>query len=241
MNLPSSVKKIGTLTFNGCPFETIVVDSGNTIFKSTDNCLINIADKTLVYGSTSSIIPSDGSVITLGEGFFGDSAITSISIPAAITTVEDRAFCMSSLTSVIVPSTVSKLGSMVFAHCKQLESVVLPNGLTEISFGLFFNCEKLKSLTIPSGVTTIKASAFCFCSSLDYLIIPSAVTTIQESSFIFQYPSLSVYCEQTSQPEGYVSGWNDDVKTYWYSETENTDGSHWHYDASDNPVVWQAA
>jgi len=51
---------------------------------------------------------------------------------------------------------------------------------------------------------------------------------------------LTIYAEATSKPGGWAGNWNSSYcPVYWYSETENTDGHHWHYDTDGvTPVIW---
>ena len=60
---------------------------------SSGNCLINKKTKTLVEGSDNSVIPTDGSVTSIGDSaFYGCSGLTSITIPDSVTNIGDHAF-----------------------------------------------------------------------------------------------------------------------------------------------------
>ena len=93
-----------TASFEYCEgLENIVVDSSNKTFKSVNNCLINISDKTLVLGCKNSVIPTDGSVTSiLGKAFSGCTGLATIVIPEAVDLIQHSAFkgC-TGLTSVI--------------------------------------------------------------------------------------------------------------------------------------------
>ena len=61
VNQPT-VTTIGNTPFSYCTdLENIIVSSENPIYKSTNNCLIEIATYTLIAGANNGILPSDGS------------------------------------------------------------------------------------------------------------------------------------------------------------------------------------
>ncbi len=87
--------------------ESIVVEEGNTVYDSRDNCnaIIETATNTLIAGCTNTIIP-DG-VKIIGRGAFGTSQMTSITIPNSVTSIIDGAFSFcDNLTSVTFVSDV---------------------------------------------------------------------------------------------------------------------------------------
>ena len=71
VTIPDSVTSIGEGVFMGCSsLESIEVEKGNSRYHSKGNCLIETASKTLIAGCSNSVIPSDGSVTSIGEGAF---------------------------------------------------------------------------------------------------------------------------------------------------------------------------
>ena len=81
----------------------------------------------------------------IGEfAFYGCSGLTSLILPAGITTIRNGAFC----------------------GCSGLTSLNLPASLTEIGNHTFYGCSGLTSLNLPSSLTTIGGSAFYGCSGL---------------------------------------------------------------------------
>lgn len=60
--------------------------------------------------------PTKSTLTTIGiEAFSGDSKITSISIPASVTTINKKAFCNCGLTEFTVPAGLTTIGESVFA------------------------------------------------------------------------------------------------------------------------------
>ena len=108
ITIGNGVTSIGDYVFSGCSSLTsITVDSNNSIYHSAGNCIIETASKTLIAGCKSSVIPTDGSVTSIGDRTFsGCSSLTSITIPDSVTSIGYGAFngC-SSLTSVTFGNT----------------------------------------------------------------------------------------------------------------------------------------
>ena len=89
ITIPDSVTSIGDGAFSGCSgLEEIKVAEGNVNYHSAGNCLIETASKTLILGCKTSIVPADGSVISIGDyAFFDCSGLTSITIPDSVTSI----------------------------------------------------------------------------------------------------------------------------------------------------------
>lgn len=71
ITIPHNVNHIGKGVFGRCGMLTsISVAAENAAYQSTGNCLVERASKTLVAGCSASVIPSDGSVTSIGEEAF---------------------------------------------------------------------------------------------------------------------------------------------------------------------------
>jgi hypothetical protein len=80
----------------------------------------------------------------------GCSSLTSIELPAGLTSVGGRAFFdCSSLTSIALPAGLTNIGKSAFALCSSLTSIELPAG---------FDDRLLKSTSVPNGTTLRRAS-----------------------------------------------------------------------------------
>ena len=101
---------------------------------NSGNCLINKKTKTLVEGCDNSVIPTDGSVTSIGDyAFYGCSGLTSITIPSGVTSIGDWAFYdCSGLTSITIPVGVTSIGYYAFEGCNSLtiyaEATTKPDG-----------------------------------------------------------------------------------------------------------------
>lgn len=141
------------------------------------------------YTQSSIVIPStvpfngnNYTVVEIGNGAFAGAALSSITIPTSVKTIESSAFsgCLN-LTSLDL-STIENFGSGILSGCKALTSVVLPNSMEYIPAGLLSGCSSITSFTFPSGVTKIGGSAFQG-TGLTSINIPETVTEIGGSAF----------------------------------------------------------
>ena len=116
--------------------------------------------------------------------FYNANSLKSIHIPSGITIIDESVFsnCMS-LTGVTIPDSVTTIGEMAFERCISLTSINMPDGLTSIGVLAFQYCSGLTSCTIGSGVTDIGNVAFTHCLSLTSVTIPNSVTSIGSYAF----------------------------------------------------------
>lgn len=122
--IPATVTDIEREVFQGCDaLVSIDVASGNTVFHSAGNCIIETASKTLVVGCSNSVIPSDGSVISIGNSaFIGCRTLNSITIPNTVTMIGMNAFIgCSGLTELTIPDSVTVIDGWAFSGCENLK------------------------------------------------------------------------------------------------------------------------
>ena len=187
ITIPDSVKVISISAFHNCnELESITVDSGNSVYHSAGNCIIDTENKTIVAGCKNSVIPTDNSVTSIGDSaFYCCKGLTSITIPDNITSIGSAAFYWTGITSITIPDSVTSIGDWAFSYCESLENITLSNSVTCIDMYTFSDCINLTSITIPDGVTTIDEEAFSYCESLTRITIPDSVTSIGRAAFEF--------------------------------------------------------
>ena len=127
---------------------------------------------------------------------YGFAPITSVSIPASVTSIGNGAFQnVQNLMSITVDpqnpnySSVDGLlydkNQTTLIQCPggKSGSVTIPAGVTNIADSAFQGCAWLTSVNIPSSVTRIGSYAFDQCFRLANLTIPPGLTTIADSAF----------------------------------------------------------
>lgn len=168
ITLPSSVTRIGNGAFSDCESLTINLADGNSQYRISGNCLIEIASGILISGCKNSVIPNDSSVKIIGDyAFSSRKSLTSITIPDSVTSIGYRAFWnCTSLTSIIIPDNVTSIGLQAFWDCTNLTSITIPSNMTSVALAAFHGCEGLTSITIPDNVTSIGKGALDGCKRL---------------------------------------------------------------------------
>ena len=142
VSIPASVTSVGSDAFGNTPWlegqPDGVVYVGKVAYKwMGDAAIATIADGTV------SISP---------EAFEG-ALITSVSIPASVTSIGDFAFnSCQDLTSVIIPASVTSIGNYAFQSCTKLEYVyVLPTTPPTIGHNPFNACNALTAIVVPAA------------------------------------------------------------------------------------------
>ena len=132
ITIGKGVTSIGISAFSKCrELTSISVVEGNTKYHCAGNCLIETESKTLVFGCKTSVIPTDGSVTSIGV----------------------RAFDMcSDLTSIIIPDSVTSIDNYAFDGCTSLTSITIGNGVTSIGEEAFWECTGLTSITFNGTI-----------------------------------------------------------------------------------------
>ncbi len=149
ITIPSSVTSIGILTLSNCnSLKSLTVASGNTVYHSAGNCVIETASKALVAGCKNSVIPSDGSVTSISYSAFRDCEyLTSVTIPSSVTIIDDYAFMgCTYLKSVAILGDVTSISEFAFSWCTYLESITIPSSVTSICNYAFNGCAHLTSI-----------------------------------------------------------------------------------------------
>ena len=163
ITIPNSVVRIEDNPFENCNSLTaIVVEEGNTMYDSRNNC--------------NAIIMTSSNALKVG--------CKNTTIPNTVTSIEGRAFAYcSGLTSIVIPNSVTRIGEFAFAYCRRLTSITIPDSVTSIEGWTFDWCSALTSVIIPGTVTSIGFMAFRNCSSLTSITIPASVTSIGDEAF----------------------------------------------------------
>ncbi|MGM9563550.1 MAG: leucine-rich repeat protein [Faecousia sp.] len=134
--------------------------------------------------------------------------------------IANGAFSGSTITSIVVPASVTSIGKTAFTYCRELQSIVVdeqntvysssdgvlfskdksvlvaypvgktgaytvPNGVTTIGERAFSSAYHLTSVTLPDTVTAIENYAFYWCSDLGSITLPDSIKRIGQDAFTF--------------------------------------------------------
>lgn len=163
VTIPQSVTFIEDNPFVNCTaLMCVIVDSGNTVYDSRENCnaIIEKSTNSLIVGCKNSFIPN--SVTSIGDGAFcGCEGLTDITVPNSVTMIGVRAFLgCSKLTSITIPSSVKTIGERAFAYCNRLNSVIIESqNLRKLSFeGNLEECKNLRESDVFKGCENLHKS-----------------------------------------------------------------------------------
>ena len=163
ITIPDSVTSISSGAFAYCDLLTnITVEEGNAVYHSEGNCIIKTDSKRLIVGCKKSVIPSDGSVTSIGESAFeGCSSLKRITIPKGITMIDWGAFkgC-SSIEGITIPNSVTRIESEAFAYCTRLGAIRFQGTIAQwrkISKGLRWGSHtRLHEINCVDGATAAR-------------------------------------------------------------------------------------
>lgn len=143
--------------------ETDATEAKNRVIYNKDKTELVYVDKDF----TSALYTIPASVTKIGAGAFKDRKnVTGIafatSADAQALTIGDNAFDGCGITSVELPARISSLGTYVFANCASLTTVTFAEGYkyAAIPDYMFQGCRKLTSIAIPGVVGSIGRGAF---------------------------------------------------------------------------------
>lgn len=207
--------------------QSITVSEENTKYRSVGNCLIDKKTKALIKGCTSSVIPDDGSVVSISKSAFVDKSVPAkLNIPKSILIIEYGAFGTENLYSITlnkVPYMDEMASGFLFGSCPNLYEVYNLTG-TEIEAGST-TCGKIAlyakvvhtSLDEPSiieidedsGVIILdydgKKTAIGVISPNPNLVIPEGVEEIAENAFYNYGEIVSITFPSTLKKMSYSS------------------------------------
>lgn len=159
LELPASLKEIGSNAFNGNKNLKTVTVAANSQLES-------IGTYAFTENSNLESFTFEGSTAlkTIGQGAFSkDTKLASFDVSANVETIEKAAFDGTSSMKHVTfqaPAKIKKIKEAAFQNASALENIDLPEGLEEIQKDAFNKCTSLTEIGIPSTVTTIDPTGF---------------------------------------------------------------------------------
>ena len=153
VHIPSTLNYLAGATFRYSAKLTTFICAEKSKYREINHSLVDTKDKVLMCGTNSSVIPDDGSVLSISSYAFAS---------------------LDGLTNVIVPNTVTNILDGAFSGCANLESIELPDTLHIMSAQLFYQSSKLKNVRIPSGLQSIKSFALGY-TAIETLTLPKTL------------------------------------------------------------------
>lgn len=132
--------------------------------------------------------PMDGNteytLVSIGLCSFGGTAITSVTIPATVTSIGNQAFNSTGLlTSIDIPNAVKTIGDNAFQNCKNLARINLGESVESIGYSAFYHCDALENIEFPASLKHIGEYAFSDCVGLKNVAIGKSVETLGKFAF----------------------------------------------------------
>ena len=128
--------------------------------------LYNVSTTTLTISGTGAMYDYDEIENPTPWSSYADQ-INEVVIGNGVTSICNFAFCRTAMTSINIPASVTSIGVSAFFECQYLTSVTFAEGSRLESIGDdVFDDTGLTSIEIPASVTTIGAAAFWGCSNL---------------------------------------------------------------------------
>lgn len=182
--IPQNVFKLERGCIADSSLEELKVDDRNQKLYSINNCVVERETKKLVLGIKNSVIPSDGTVVSIGDyAFYECNGLTDIVIPDGVTSIgTDAFFYCESLKNVKISDEVLDIGESAFYDCVNLKKVKLPAKLEVLKNGVFAHTG-INEVVLPDTLKEIGTAAFYYCEGLKSIIIPDGVTKIGAMAF----------------------------------------------------------
>ena len=156
-------------------------------------CIVHTASAATFENFT--YIVSGGSV-TITD--YPDEAIGEVVIPATIDSktvvaIKENAFdYCTTVTSVTIPAGVTSIGDLAFYNCSALVTANIPANVIDIGERAFANCTAMTGISIPASVTSIGSQAFYFCSAMASITVNAANLSYSSSGGVLFNKSQSV-------------------------------------------------
>lgn len=222
ITLLSSITTIGNYAFQNCGFAVMDINA-TSLSSIGYNAFLNCSKlKTVNLNSIASWMNcslngySSSPFCNGADLYIANEEKTTISFPVTTIAIPTYAFygCRN-ITSVSIPALVTSIGVGAFSNCVSLATINVNtnNGSYCSDEGILYNSDKSElivcpgaksgALTIPSSVTSIKEYACYGCTQLTSVTIPKSVTRIGTQAFTNVSGKLELNCRVNSYDDYY--------------------------------------
>lgn len=171
----------------------LLIGAAGTAYAWTDcgtNIQYDIQGSTLVLNSPDPTQPA-----TIGsEAFKDNKAITSVTLPENVTTIEGQAFMGCTALTDIDLGSVQQISPYAFDSCTSLNNVVIPPTVTNIGVHAFYACTALQHvLCRPYYAPDLGTDAFTQCHTSLQICVPN-LGSYQSTDFWKDYNTKLTLC-----------------------------------------------
>ena len=164
VDLPNSLKEIGTMAFSASGIETINISE--SVLTVDAGAFANCED---LHSASLSLVTIPNSL------FVNCKKLTNITIGNNATTIGELAFRRCGFCQITLPNTLNEIGRQAFQGCVNLETITIPSGVTSISERAFQNCDVLHSV-ISRVETPFAVESNVFSRVIDGMETPTTAT-----------------------------------------------------------------
>lgn len=210
IELPASIKSIGSGAFDGCtalqhvsykcsPSLFCEQFSGCECLESFEGDGVSEDHKCIIVNGrllAAAVKPKQAdycvykipdNVTEIGTyAFRGRKSLYGIIIPDSVSDIgyESFAECVNLNSNYIeFGKGLKSIYSSAFAGCESLTEIELPSGLTKLCSYTFKDCRNLKSVKLPNSISVIECHTFDGCHNLTNIMLPATLTEIEEYAF----------------------------------------------------------
>lgn len=197
IHIPASLTYLGNNSpCIGCTSLTeITVSEENPNYKSIDGALYSKDGLALI------AYPCGRATVTIVDGtekigrqsFMGNPHITSVLLPASVSSIEPFAFqyCSSLVEFEVAADNyefTAEDGLLYYGNVLKLcpparTSATVKEGTKEIADQAFYECRSLTFITLPASLYEIGGQAFGYCTALEAIELPEMLTIIEMNAF----------------------------------------------------------
>jgi len=185
VELPDSVRRIGSLAFGGSKIVSIVTGGGlEYIGDQAFNSCYQLV--TVLLGSYDYTLGqmSEAPLEYIGNyAFMNCELLETIRIPESVRDIGSYAFRGTGIYNAALTGVVYADNWLVDFNENIIETVSVHPGTKGIARYAFYNCRTLKSVTIPGSVEIICRGAFYGCCELESITLPDTLSRIEDYTF----------------------------------------------------------